>query len=170
MTYSISPLFCRPWTLNGIQPRLIESHYEHNYGAAVRRLNAVTAELTGLDIASVAPQVLGRLKREQTSLLNSTLLHELYFASLGGDGRAVPASLSTALARDFGSVDQLPVPGQVAQHDPARFAAQRFGQCHELLAPAIDRSEVSCKRGRQARRDGSPIAAQAGEVKLVQQS
>ena len=30
MTYSISPLFCRPWTLNGIQPRRIESHYEHN--------------------------------------------------------------------------------------------------------------------------------------------
>ena len=72
----------------------------------MRRLNAVTAELTGLDIASVAPQVLGRLKREQTGLLNSTLLHELYFASLGGDGRAVPASLSTALARDFGSVDR----------------------------------------------------------------
>jgi superoxide dismutase, Fe-Mn family len=31
--YSVAPLFCRPWTLNGIPPRLIESHYEHNYGA-----------------------------------------------------------------------------------------------------------------------------------------
>ena len=27
-----------------------------------------------------------RLKREESALLNSTLLHELYFASLGGDG------------------------------------------------------------------------------------
>ena len=93
MTYSIAPLFCRPWTLNGIQPRLIESHYEHNYGSAVRRLNTVTAELAKLDITSVAPQVLGRLKREQASLLNSTLLHELYFSSLAGDGRSVPAKL-----------------------------------------------------------------------------
>ena len=106
MTYSIAPLFCRPWTLNGMAPRLIDSHYEHNYGAAVRRLNAVTAELAELDLTSAAPQALGRLKREQTSLLNSTLLHELYFASLGGDGRAIPSALSDALARDFGSVDR----------------------------------------------------------------
>jgi superoxide dismutase, Fe-Mn family len=106
MTYTIAPLFCRPWTLNGIQPRLIESHYEHNYGSALRRLNAVTAELAALDVSSAAPQVLGRLKREQSSLLNSTLLHELYFSSLGGDGRTVPATLSDALVRDFGSVDR----------------------------------------------------------------
>ena len=105
MTYSIAPLFCRPWTLNGIQPRLIDSHYEHNYGSAVRRLNAVTAELADFDVLSGAPQALGRLKREQTTLLNSTLLHELYFASLGGDGGSVPAALSSALVRDFGSVD-----------------------------------------------------------------
>jgi superoxide dismutase, Fe-Mn family len=38
--------------------------------------------------------------------LNSTLLHELYFASLGGDGRAVPQEMAEALARDFGSVDR----------------------------------------------------------------
>ena len=106
MSYKIAPLFCRPWTLNGMQPRLIESHYEHNYGAAVRRLNAVTAELAAFDVVSVAPQALGRLKREQSSLLNSTLLHELYFASLGGDGRELPAALSHALITDFGSVDR----------------------------------------------------------------
>jgi len=106
MTYTVAPLFCRPWTLNGIPPRLIESHYEHNYGSAVRRLNAVNAELAKIDLATAAPPALGRLKREQASLLNSTLLHELYFASLGGDGRSVPATLSDVLARDFGSVDR----------------------------------------------------------------
>jgi Fe-Mn family superoxide dismutase len=36
--------------------------------------------------------------------LNSMLLHELYFASLGGDGRAVPETMAGALERDFGSV------------------------------------------------------------------
>ena len=33
MDYQLAPLFCRPWTLNGMTPRLIESHYERNYGA-----------------------------------------------------------------------------------------------------------------------------------------
>jgi len=106
MKYRIAPLFCRPWTLNGISPRLIESHYEHNYGAAVHRLNSVTSELEGLDVKTTPPQVIGRLSREQTALLNSTLLHELYFASLGGDGRSLPETIAHALTRDFGSVDR----------------------------------------------------------------
>ena len=54
MQYRLAPLFCRPWTLNGITPRLIESHYENNYGGAVRQLNALTEELEALD-PSTAP-------------------------------------------------------------------------------------------------------------------
>ena len=34
MNYHVAPLFCRPWTLNGISARLIESHYEHKIGRA----------------------------------------------------------------------------------------------------------------------------------------
>jgi hypothetical protein len=34
--------------------------------------------------------VISRLKRDESTALNSTLLHELYFASLGGDGRVLP--------------------------------------------------------------------------------
>jgi Fe-Mn family superoxide dismutase len=49
--------------------------------------------------------VINGLKREELVALNSTLLHELYFASLGGDGKPKPA-LAEALARDFGSVDR----------------------------------------------------------------
>jgi Fe-Mn family superoxide dismutase len=106
MTYRIAPLFCRPWTLNGMSPRLIESHYEHNYGAALNRLNSVTRELEALDLKTTPAPVISRLSREQTTLLNSTLLHELYFASLGGDGRSLPDTIASALARDFGSVDR----------------------------------------------------------------
>jgi Fe-Mn family superoxide dismutase len=105
MRYHIAPLFCRPWTLNGMSPQLIESHYEHNYGAALNRLNAVTAELETLDIKTTPVQVISRLSREQTGLLNSTLLHELYFSSLGGDGRAPLETIAAAIKRDFGSVD-----------------------------------------------------------------
>src|SRR5258708_16351253 len=106
MTYRIAPLFCRPWTLNNMSPRLIESHYEHNYGAALNRLNSVTDELEALDVKTTPAQVISRLSREQTTLLNATLLHELYFASLGGDGRNLPDTIASALARDFGSIDR----------------------------------------------------------------
>ena len=106
MRYPLAPLFCRPWTLNGMTPRVIESHYEINYGGAVNRLNAITAELEALDPAIARPEVVHRLKRDQFIALNCTLLHELYFASLGGDGRKVPNVVADALARDFGSVDR----------------------------------------------------------------
>ena len=45
MRYQLAPLYCRPWTLNGISARLIESHYENNYGAAFNRLNAISEEI-----------------------------------------------------------------------------------------------------------------------------
>ncbi len=58
--------------------------------------------------------------------LNSTLLHELYFASLGGDGRAVPDAMADAIARDFGSVDRW-------RHEfarwPTHWPAARAGCC-----------------------------------------
>ena len=100
MRYHLAPLFCRPWTLNGISPRLIESHYENNYGGALNRLNALSEELGSLDPATTPADVLSRLKRDETAALNSTLLHELYFASLGGDG-AVPNAMADAIIRDL---------------------------------------------------------------------
>ena len=106
MPYHLAPLYCRPWTLNGISPRLIESHYENNYGGALSRLNKISEEIERLDLGNTSDQTLARLKRDQIAALNSTLLHELYFASLGGDGRTVPDVLGSAMARDFGSVDR----------------------------------------------------------------
>ena len=41
MRYQLAPIFCRPWVLNGLSQRLIESHYENNYGGALKRLNAI---------------------------------------------------------------------------------------------------------------------------------
>ena len=106
MRYKIAPLYCRPWTLNGITPRLIESHYENNYGGALVRLNAIAEEIAALDPQTTPFHVINRLKQEELAALNSTLLHELYFASLGGDGRAVPEAMASAFERDFGSVDR----------------------------------------------------------------
>lgn len=105
MRYQLKPIYCRPWLLNGLSLKLIESHYENNYGGALRRLNAITEQLESLDFAKTPGYVLNGLKREELLALNSTLLHELYFASLGGDGK--PTKLvADALVRDFGSVDR----------------------------------------------------------------
>ncbi len=104
MRYKIAPLYCRPWTLNGITPHLIESHYENNYGGALNRLNRITEELDALDLATAPAQLVNRLKRDEAVALNSTLLHELYFASIGGDGRTLPQEMADAISRDFGSV------------------------------------------------------------------
>jgi Fe-Mn family superoxide dismutase len=92
--------------LNGISPRLIESHYENNYGAALNRLNDISEEIEQLDLGKTSDPSLVRLKRDEAAALNSTLLHELYFASLGGDGRVLPDAVASAITKDFGSVDR----------------------------------------------------------------
>lgn len=102
MRYQLKQIHCRPWTLNGLSLKLIESHYENNYGGALRRLNAITEQLEALDFAKAPGYVVNGLKREELVALNSTLLHELYFASMGGEGR-VTGAMEEALARDFGS-------------------------------------------------------------------
>ena len=105
MTYAIKPLSCDPKKLKGLSEKLIVSHWENNYGGAVKRLNAITAELASLDFATAPVFVLNGLKREELIATNSMILHELYFDGLGAEGEANRA-LREALARDFGSVDR----------------------------------------------------------------
>ena len=105
MPHALKPLHCRPWLLQGLSPKLIESHYQNNYGGALRRLNAITAQLEGADFAKLPGFELNALKREELVAHNSVILHELYFASIGGDGRD-PGNFAEVLTRDFGSVDR----------------------------------------------------------------
>jgi Fe-Mn family superoxide dismutase len=103
MTYKIVPLDLTPAELDGLSERLMTSHYENNYGGAVRRLNAITAELARLDPAAAPNYVLNGLKREELIAANSMILHEIYFAGLGSR-EAVPGDLAQQIERDFGSV------------------------------------------------------------------
>src|SRR2546426_691761 len=91
MPQEIAPITVRPSTLNGISEHMVVSHYENNYGNAVRALNAVRRELAALD-AGTPPYRLRGLKREELSLMGSVALHELYFGNLGGFRRAGPNS------------------------------------------------------------------------------
>ena len=105
MTYNVRPLSCDPKKLKGLSERLIVSHWENNYGGAVKRLNAITAQLGGLDFTTAPVFVINGLKREELIATNSMILHELYFDGLG-DGGAPNTALREALARDFGSLDR----------------------------------------------------------------
>src|SRR5258707_2614205 len=83
MTHSIAPIPCKPWTLNGLSDRLIVSHYENNYGGAIRSLNATRERLAAIDVASTSTDELRALKEEELSAAGSVALHELYFGNLG---------------------------------------------------------------------------------------
>jgi superoxide dismutase, Fe-Mn family len=105
MTYAMKPLACDPTRIKGMSEQLILSHYENNYGGAVRRLNAIAAQLAELDFATAPVFVVNGLKREELVAANSMILHELFFASLGSESEP-EGELRDALARDFGSVDR----------------------------------------------------------------
>ncbi len=105
MPFQARPISFKPSRLNGLSARLIASHYENNYGGAVRRLNAIQGELAALDPASAPGFRLNGLKREELIAANSMLLHEVYFDSLGEAGGSDPTgALAEAIARDFGSL------------------------------------------------------------------
>src|SRR5215475_4547094 len=117
MPQEIAPIGVRPSTLSGISEQMVVSHYENNYGTAVRTLNAVRRELAALDASTPSHRLRG-LKREELSLMGSVALHELYFANLGGFRRAgpnsglgrptfheVPEAFAAEIAADFDSAD-----------------------------------------------------------------
>ena len=98
------PLPFDPDSLPGLSARLLQSHHQNNYGGAVKRLNAIRAQLAATPAATLSGFALNGLKREELIATNSMLLHELYFASLGGDGQPLVPALDLALSASFGSV------------------------------------------------------------------
>jgi Fe-Mn family superoxide dismutase len=107
----VRPLLLKPQWMNGLSERLLVSHYENDYGGAVRRLNAIRARLATLDWAHTPVFEINGLKREELIAASSVILHEIYFDSLGGHGDNPPsgaeeptAGLAQALERDFRGV------------------------------------------------------------------
>jgi Fe-Mn family superoxide dismutase len=110
MNPAIIPLPFDPAKLRGLSERLLLSHHQNNYSGAVKRLHAIRAELAALDWAAAPVYRVNGLKREELVAANSMKLHELYFASLGGDGKlkaaGKPAGFGVGLKRDFGSFER----------------------------------------------------------------
>jgi len=105
MTYAMKPLACNPARLKGLSEKLIVSHYENNYGGAVKRLNAITEQLQALDFSKAPVFTINGLKREELIASNSMILHELYFDGLGDSG-GLGGKLLDAIKRDFGSLER----------------------------------------------------------------
>ena len=103
--YQMKPLSCDPAKIKGMSERLIVSHYENNYGGAVKRLNLIEEKLAELDYANAPGFLINGLKREELIAMNSMILHELFFDGLGDESE--PGShLKSAIAHDFGSYER----------------------------------------------------------------
>ena len=103
MDARILPLPFDPAAITGLSAKLLASHHQNNYGGAVKRLNSLRAQLTSTDFGTAQGFQINGLKREELIATNSMLLHELYFASLGGDGNPMVPAMKLAFDGSFGS-------------------------------------------------------------------
>ncbi|MDQ3014110.1 MAG: superoxide dismutase [Acidobacteriota bacterium] len=100
------PLPFDPAKLKGISEKLIRSHHENNYTGAVGALNTVEKRLAAMIADKELPgYIYADLKREELVRTGSVVLHEFYFANLGGDGKAGGDVLS-AVKTAWGSYEQ----------------------------------------------------------------
>lgn len=106
----VKPLPFKPPRLAGLSEKMMASHYENNYGSAVRKLNAVQAEIAKTPLAERAPYLINGVKREELIAHNSVVLHEIYFNGLGGNGQigttSAEVALQTSLSEAFGSMEK----------------------------------------------------------------
>src|SRR5262245_55830667 len=99
--HSILPLPFDPTKLTGLSELLIRSHHQNNYSGAVKNLNRVEEELARLTKDS-PPFLVAALKERELTFRNSAVLHEHYFANLGGDGKA-GGGIEKAIVSAYGS-------------------------------------------------------------------
>src|SRR5882762_3834424 len=128
MIFEMRPLACDPKRLRGLSEKLILSHYENNYGGAVKRLGAITAQLDTLDFAGAPVFVINGLKREQLIAANSMILHS-FISPTSGKARCPrapwqPRWRATSAAYSAG--------GRNSLRWARRWAAARAGCCSRI--------------------------------------
>ncbi|HUQ06074.1 MAG TPA: Fe-Mn family superoxide dismutase [Kofleriaceae bacterium] len=75
-----------PKKLTGLSEALLVSHHDNNYAGAVKNLNKVELELAQVTKDTPGFEV-AALRERELLFTNSMILHEHYFANLGGDGK-----------------------------------------------------------------------------------
>lgn len=104
--FAVRPLPFDPKTIPGLSEKLLVSHHDNNYAGAVKRLGDIEGQLKQTDFAAAPGFLLNGLKREELMALNSMILHEAYFASLGKGGSKPGALVGKQIEMDFGSHDK----------------------------------------------------------------
>jgi superoxide dismutase, Fe-Mn family len=99
---TVKPLPFSPGKLKGLSEKLILSHHQNNYTGAVNRLNQIQRQLGNLP-KDAPPYQMGSLKREEIIATNSMILHEFYFANLGGDAKA-GGTITSLINASYGSL------------------------------------------------------------------
>lgn len=100
--HTLATLPFDPGKLKGLSAALLKSHHENNYAGAIKNLNKVELALDAITKDTPGFQVAALRERELT-FTNSVILHEHYFANLGGDGR-IAGTIGKRLAAQFGSI------------------------------------------------------------------
>ena len=95
------PLPFAPGKLTGISERMIVSHHDNNYTAAIKNLNKVEEQLAATSKDTPGFLIAG-LKERELTFTNSMILHEQYFGNLGGNGKAGGA-IQQKLTANYGS-------------------------------------------------------------------
>ena len=104
--YQARPLPFDPARVPGFSERILRSHHDNNYTGAVNRIGAIQAQLAQLDWASAPGFQINGLKREELLAMNSMILHEIYFSSLGTAASQPDRTLGRQIETDFGSYDR----------------------------------------------------------------
>lgn len=104
--FTPKPLPFDPTTIPGLSEKLLVSHHDNNYAGAVKRLGDIESQLRNMDFATAPGFLINGLKREELMALNSMILHEAYFASLGKGGSRPGAALGKQIEIDFGGHDR----------------------------------------------------------------
>jgi hypothetical protein len=138
----IQPMPFNASAIRGLSEKLLVSHHESNYGGAVKRLNAIRAQLAKIAFLTAPGFEINGLKREELIATNSMILHELYFDSLGGDGTTMEPGMALALAADFGGFSD----GVRSSSQSARRSGEDPAGCCSSSSLAKGRSLTSGQR------------------------
>jgi Fe-Mn family superoxide dismutase len=103
--FRAQPLTINPDKVKGLSADLLRSHYDL-YAGTVKRLNTISEELAKIDFNEAPPYIVNGLKREEQDAYNSTILHEIYFESIGEAPTRPSGVFAQQISRDYGDLDR----------------------------------------------------------------